>query len=392
LTGVQAARPDLTFVLPDMPGGVFTYTAGIVAAADRRCIAVRTHARRSTAPRSTDSTGADTEIIFEHDLPFENLYSAMRRLHRHLAGYPGVVIANDWIELATCATYDSSSAVVTVTHGDSPYYYDLAQTYERTVDAFITVSRRGAEELRGRLPHRASDIHHVRTGVALDAHTRAPSDGRLRIMYAGRFDAAKRVADLPHIARMLHERGVDAAWTLFGDGPLRAETTAAWPIGVDVYFAGQVPVETVRAAYAHHDAFVLASSAEGLPITLLECGAAGVVPIVTDIPSGMPEVVERGVTGMLCPVGDVDAFACALSSLASNRRLLETMSAAVRERVASRFDINRTAAEFVAVLDASVQRRRERGWQRTGPYAGSRLDQRWLPNALVRAVRRRIGR
>jgi hypothetical protein len=56
--------------------------------------------------------------------------------------------------------------------------------------------------------------------------------------------------------------------------------------------------------------------------------------------------------------------------------------------VVERFDVTRSAGELMSVAERAVVRRRERGYRRTGPFTGSRLDRRWLPNALVRAVRR----
>jgi glycosyltransferase involved in cell wall biosynthesis len=394
LTARSAARLEVVFILPDTPGGVFSFTSGILAQRSaltgRHVVArvVRTRALRSQAPLAADTLSADEQITFEHDLPNENLYSVMRRLNRVIAREPGVIIANDWIELATTATYDSGMAVVAVTHGDSEYYYGLATTFEQTIDAFVTVSRRGYDELCRRLPHRTGDIRHVRTGIDTDVRVREPAAGPLRVVYAGRFDEAKRVTDLPAIAQALHERGVRVAWTLFGDGALRSQVQAAWPSGVEAFFAGQTSVDTVRDALARQDVFILTSSAEGLPISLLEAGAAGVVPVVTSIPSGMGEVVEHGVTGMFCTAGDVDAFARVLTSLSMDRVLLEQMSAAVRAVVVERFDVTRSAGELMSVAERAIVRRRERGYRRTGPFTGSRLDRRWLPNALVRAVRR----
>lgn len=54
------------------------------------------------------------------------------------------------------------------------------------------------------------------------------------------------------------------------------------------------------------DAFCLTSMYEGLPISLLEAMACGVVPICTKA-GGIPDVIEDGVTGLLSPVSP-DAF------------------------------------------------------------------------------------
>ena len=61
---------------------------------------------------------------------------------------------------------------------------------------------------------------------------------------------------------------------------------------------------------------------------------AAVAPVVSDIESGVPEIVETGVNGERPPIGDVRAFAGAIARLDRDRGRLEAMSAAARQAVA----------------------------------------------------------
>ena len=54
------------------------------------------------------------------------------------------------------------------------------------------------------------------------------------------------------------------------------------------------------------DVNVMSSLTEGLPVILLEAGAAG-VPIVATRVGGIPEVIDDGVSGFLAPSGDPEA-------------------------------------------------------------------------------------
>ncbi|MEM8781022.1 MAG: glycosyltransferase family 4 protein, partial [Cyanobacteria bacterium P01_G01_bin.49] len=67
-----------------------------------------------------------------------------------------------------------------------------------------------------------------------------------------------------------------------------------------------------------NDVFLLTSDFEGMPISLLEAMGRGCIPVVTDIASGIPELVGNGIHGFRVPVGDIESFADRLTELAQN--------------------------------------------------------------------------
>jgi glycosyltransferase involved in cell wall biosynthesis len=125
---------------------------------------------------------------------------------------------------------------------------------------------------------------------------------------------------------------------------------------------------------------------EGLPVALLEAGAAGVVPVISNLASGIPEVVENGVTGYRPEPGDIAGFVDAIASIAAHRTALEAMSGAVRALVAGRYDANVCTGRYQDFY-ARVMAGRKPWTRRPLPY-GSRLDRPWIPNAVVQMVRR----
>ena len=54
------------------------------------------------------------------------------------------------------------------------------------------------------------------------------------------------------------------------------------------------------------DLFILPSEAESFGLAALEAMAAG-VPVIATNAGGLPELVESGVSGFLCNVGDTDS-------------------------------------------------------------------------------------
>jgi len=83
---------------------------------------------------------------------------------------------------------------------------------------------------------------------------------------------------------------------------------------------------------------------------MLEAMIAGVVPIVTNS-GGSPELVEKDVSGFVVEPGDPGAIREKILELYHDRDLLQSMSAAARQRVLTEFTIEKTARETIAVYE-----------------------------------------
>jgi glycosyltransferase involved in cell wall biosynthesis len=140
-------------------------------------------------------------------------------------------------------------------------------------------------------------------------------------------------------------------------------------------------------ALPEHDVFVLPTRVEGFPVALLEAMGAGLVPVVNDIPSGVPELVTAGETGFLPAVGDIAAAVESIRCLSADREMLNDMSRRCRAVVEQRYDIRQRVRDYQKLFAQYEQWRQARPARVTMPY-GSRLDQRWLPNVLVYQLRR----
>ena len=86
------------------------------------------------------------------------------------------------------------------------------------------------------------------------------------------------------------------------------------------------------------DVFVLPSEAESFGLAALEAMAAG-VPVVATKTGGLPELVEDGVSGFLCEVGDVDSMAeSALKILTSEEEFRDIRSSTLERAQTFRID------------------------------------------------------
>ncbi|HET7565959.1 MAG TPA: N-acetyl-alpha-D-glucosaminyl L-malate synthase BshA [Gemmatimonadaceae bacterium] len=174
---------------------------------------------------------------------------------------------------------------------------------------------------------------------------------RAILMHVSNFRPVKRVADVVKIFAKVR-RLIPCALVMVGDGPERmvAEQEAR-ELGVqdDAYFPGRL--DAVAPLLASADLFLLPSRSESFGLSALEALASG-VPVVASNAGGLPEVVEDGVTGALCPVGDVDAMAEAACAILVNRERWQTMSDAATNAARARF----SEQEIVARYEAFYQR------------------------------------
>lgn len=110
-----------------------------------------------------------------------------------------------------------------------------------------------------------------------------------------------------------------------------------------------VGYEPRAAAFFHRaDVVVQASRQDALPLTIAEAMAAGVPAVVSDA-GGLPELVQDGVTGLVVPAGETEAWEKALAELLGDPQRRVEMGKAARQRFEQGFTVERFAAATLQV-------------------------------------------
>jgi glycosyltransferase involved in cell wall biosynthesis len=78
------------------------------------------------------------------------------------------------------------------------------------------------------------------------------------------------------------------------------------------------------------------------------------VPSIATRVGGVPELIDDGVTGLLYPVGDVDAMAQGALGLLTDRARLEAMREAGRKTAQTRFCASLVVPEYVRYYEAVI--------------------------------------
>ncbi len=258
--------------------------------------------------------------------------------------------------------------VVGIAHSDDAEHYEHVSRLGHTWDAIVGVSQTITQRIATLAPMISSRLHTIPYGVEMPLiRPKRPIDAMapLQIIYCGRLEEKqKRVLDLIWIARRLKERQIPFVLTIVGDGSARRRMEllrTEFALDSCIFFTGKLPNTAVIQRLQHSDVFLLPSSFEGLPVSLLEAMAKGVVPLVTDIRSGIPELIQDRKNGLIVTVGHIDGFAERLTYLYHNPTVLYRMTEAGRATIITggyyiEKMVDRYLTVFQTILTQSFQR------------------------------------
>ena len=250
-----------------------------------------------------------------------------------------------------------------ILHSDDLFYHDLRRRFasgnrSRMLDALVCVSKEIEAISKGDCDSMV-DLHRIPYGVPLpDLSSREISD-TLRLCYVGRFsEEQKRISEVTHSLCRATEALPATQATMIGDGPDRASVDriiAEKASDLPVTVTGAIPSSQVQNLLLNHDILVLLSDYEGLPIAVLEGMACGVVPICLRMRSGVSELIEDGVTGLI--VDDRgDSFLAAVRRLRHNPDLLQLLSKNARLCIENSFSLEHCAGRWAELITSFARK------------------------------------
>lgn len=113
---------------------------------------------------------------------------------------------------------------------------------------------------------------------------------------------------------------------------------------------GSIPYHQMPALYQAMDILLFPTVREGFGLAAAEAMACG-LPVVTTNCSSLPELIDDGKGGFLCPIGDVDAFAERINFLAENPELRREMGEYNRAKVEKMFTLDRMIVQYKELFD-----------------------------------------
>ena len=255
---------------------------------------------------------------------------------------PDIFVPNLMVPAFYASRWVKEAGIPTVglMHSHDSFHYGLLDEFvcgkpEYRLSALVCVSDYLEKEVLLKKPD-STIVHRIPCGTPLPETSAHFSDGPLRLVYSGRFtELAKQISAVTRaLCQTVREIPGTEAY-IYGDGPERStveDIVFHEGKNLPIYLQGPVDSDVIQQHLLSGHVFVLLSDYEGLPISLMEAMACGLVPICLNMSSGIPELIDDGINGLL--VSDRNgSFTKAVETLRGNKRFWKQLSIAARSTI-----------------------------------------------------------
>jgi glycosyltransferase involved in cell wall biosynthesis len=226
----------------------------------------------------------------------------------------------------------------------------LLRLYARCTAVAPSQSTKSDLEMLGfknvRIVHGAADV---------EPPKKATKESSPTLMYLGRITRSKRPDHVLRAFRKVRDSIPDAVLWVVGSGSEEErvrQLAQSLGIGGNVRFFGKVSERKKAELLSRAHILLLPAVREGWGLVVLEANACG-TPVVGYRVHGLRDSIKDGVNGLLADDGDVTALALCVSSMLSDRRALQALSASSL-RYARSFSWERSAEEFLSLAEAPL--------------------------------------
>ncbi|MGD0821857.1 MAG: glycosyltransferase family 4 protein [Desulfomonilia bacterium] len=172
----------------------------------------------------------------------------------------------------------------------------------------------------------------------------------IKVFFSGNISLRKGAQWLPEIAQRL-----DKNITIYYTQGLRGKNDI--PAAPNLQPIGAVTYENMPDRYREMDILLMPTVREGFGLSVAEAMATA-LPVVASDCSSIPELVDNGEGGYLCPVGDVGAFAEKINFLAANPSLRKEMGEYNRDKAVRMFRLDQMVEGYKQLFEEVLDSRR----------------------------------
>lgn len=271
----------------------------------------------------------------------------------------------DFYHASVCPTLSDDILIIGIVHSDDEIHYEQTKRLGRFWNAIVTVSNNIYDNVKNFDQYNNDKLFNIDYGVHIAYEKPVKNidlNSPIRLVYSGRLNQSqKRVLDIPKIMQKLYDKKVNFEFNIIGNGGDGKEflnkCESFIRLGLCKYH-GILSNTDVLNVLKNSDLFILTSEFEGKPLALLEAMGQGCVPIVTDIKSGIPELIDHGHNGFKVPVGDIDQFSLYIEKLYKDKTNIEQLSSNAYEKVnKNQYKLETMAKKYIEVFNFAEKRR-----------------------------------
>lgn len=242
-----------------------------------------------------------------------------------------------------------------IVQSDDPLVYETIRRYSKWIDLVVGVSQTICARLAVLAEFADTPVKWIPYGIQLhDMNRTRDRGGPLRVVYVGRIiEEQKRISRIIRLVTLCLESKLSADFTFIGTGPEFPTLERVFRGVPNVHLVGGIANSQVPELLAKQDVMVLLSDYEGLPLSLLEAMALGVVPIVSNVAGGLADVVTSD-CGFRVAAEQIEAAQMCLSRLASDRSLLARLSDTARLKIRENFSASKMATRYLQLTEDRV--------------------------------------
>lgn len=274
-----------------------------------------------------------------------------------LESAPDVFLTDNVIPAYLSVRYLKRAGIpcVGILRSDDTFYHGIIDRFvagraEDRVDAIVCVSEFLTNTVRERAGG-ALDIHQIASGTPIPSDVAIPPNSVLKIAYVGRLvEEQKQILATVRVLIAITSQLTGVEATIYGDGPEKERIQQLLSVsGGHVKFGGNLTSLELQQRLVASHVIVLLSDYEGTPTAIMEAMACGVVPVCLRMRSGIPELVEHQVTGLIVEDRGHSVFN-AIQRLRDETGLWERLSSASRRRAEERFAFQRCADRWAELI------------------------------------------
>jgi glycosyltransferase involved in cell wall biosynthesis len=378
----------IVFTFPDVMGGVSSFNYNVInfSRLKNNCkikvILIREI--EDNRPLFYDKFEGIETIRFQYS-KFDNLYFVCKRLNKLIGNEPGALVCDNRITLLTTQLFSVEKTVFHLIHD---FFYVKQNIYfGSTIDVSIAHSSFFADCIFASDPESFNNRSlYIPYGVKqLESFPQKALNENLKLLFLGRLEKSKGVHLLNEIDDKLKSKGINVDWLIIGKGSLEEFLKNQWNGKTNVEFRAAKTNNEIYDWIVKQDVFVFPTTFEGTPVSILECISNGIVPLVSNLPGGIRDIVTKEI-GFTLPVDDTNAFVAEILKLNADRQLLQSMQMSSWKKAVANYNIALNADNYFEVFfDYERFKRKTRQYPR--PQL-SRLDKSYVPNLIVKSIRR----